>query len=205
MHFVFQPGTVAQIAKHPSTQTVVAGESAVFNCSLPCSGGPTPVMWFMSTPNTGRSITISQYTPLSQVKSIYGLDLARGSVDECAVGGYRVEQLVLNRVSRQLHMTPVQCATLCFDACPCSDAQVYFSKFAVLLVSGTSAIRFYAYAPTIKLSRFLKAEPSMTVATTSNQSTAGSKLTPTQCNVQPNSASASSSSISVFPTSFPNV
>ncbi|KAL5482227.1 hypothetical protein EMCRGX_G022524 [Ephydatia muelleri] len=176
-------GAAAQIAKHPSTQTVPAGETAVFNCSLSCYGGPTPVTWYITTPDTGRNIAISQYTSLSQIKSIHGLDLARGSVDECSVGGYRVEQLVMNRASRQLHMAPVQCATLCFDTCPCSGAQVYFSKHAVLLVS----------------------EPSTTVAT-SDQSSGGRSstpnVTPTQCPVQANSVSAASlSPISVFPTS----
>ena len=129
-------GTVAQIAQQPRSQSVLAGATAVFNCSLPCSGNPIPVTWYLTMPDTGRSIAISQYTSFSQVKAIYGIELSRSSVDECSVGGYRVEQLAVNRPSRQLNLMPVQCAALCFDSCPCSSVHVYFSKYALLLVSG---------------------------------------------------------------------
>ena len=120
----------------------------MFNCSLACSSSPTPVTWYMTFPSNGRTLPVSQYTQMSQVKSIYGIDVARASFDGCAQGGYRVEQLAISNAGMDLNLLPVQCSTLCFDGnCACQSVQVFFSKFAVLLITGTS-IELYMYMRT---------------------------------------------------------
>ena len=138
----------AQIVVGPASQVIPSGGTAVFNCSLACSSSPTPVTWYMTFPSNGRTLPVSQYTQISQIKSIYGIDVARASFDGCAQGGYRVEQLAISNAGMDLNLLPVQCSTLCFDGnCACQSVQVFFSKFAVLLITGTS-IELYMYMRT---------------------------------------------------------
>ena len=131
-------GTVSectQIIIPPNDQAVAIDETAVFNCSMSCSQR-LPVTWYVRLPSSGRSVAVSPYTSLSQVKSIYGIEIARGTVNECPQGGYMVEQLFV-KATQQLNLMPVQCSTVCFSGdCSCDTTQVYLSKFGILTVQG---------------------------------------------------------------------
>ena len=108
---------------------------AVFNCSMPCSQ-QLPVTWYMTLPTNGRTVPVSPYTSLTQVKNIYGIEVSRGTVNECPQGGYLVEQLFV-KVKQQFHLMPVQCSTVCISGdCSCGTTQVYFSKLSMLYVAG---------------------------------------------------------------------
>ncbi|KAL5500446.1 hypothetical protein EMCRGX_G012008 [Ephydatia muelleri] len=123
----------AQIVMGPASQVIASGGTAVFNCSLACSSSLTPVTWYMTFPSNGRTLAVSPYT---QVRTIYDIDVTRSTMDLCSQGGYRVEQLVISRAGVDLNLMPVQCSTLCFDGdCACNSVQVFFSKFAVLLIN----------------------------------------------------------------------
>ena len=124
----------SQIVKAPSSQTVAPDDTVVFNCSMSCSQ-QLPVTWYITVPTSGRTVAVSQYTSLVQVKSIYGIEVTRGTVNECPQGGYIVEQLFV-KATQQLNLMPVQCSTVCFgEDCSCSDkSQVYFSKLGVLSI-----------------------------------------------------------------------
>ncbi|KAL5500443.1 hypothetical protein EMCRGX_G012005 [Ephydatia muelleri] len=127
----------AQIVIGPASQVIASGGTAVFNCSLACSSSLTPVTWYMTFPSNGRTLAVSPYT---QVRTIYDIDMTRSTMDLCSQGGYRVEQLVISRAGVDLNLMPVQCSTLCFDGdCACNSVQVFFSKFAVLLINVPSA------------------------------------------------------------------
>ena len=130
----------AQIVIGPASQVIASGGTAVFNCSLACSSSLTPVTWYMTFPSNGRTLAVSPYT---QVRTIYDIDMTRSTMDLCSQGGYRVEQLVISRAGVDLNLMPVQCSTLCFDGdCACNSVQVFFSKFAVLLINGASMRMF---------------------------------------------------------------
>ena len=121
--------------KPPNSQTVSSNDTGVFNCSMPCSQ-QLPVTWYMTLPTNGRTVPVSPYTSLTQVKNIYGIEVSRGTVNECPQGGYLVEQLFV-KVKQQFHLMPVQCSTVCISGdCSCDTTQVYFSKLAILNVLG---------------------------------------------------------------------
>ena len=125
---------ISQIVKGPSNQIVSPDDTAVFNCSLSCAQ-QLPVTWYLTLPTNSRTVVVSPYTSISQVKNIYGIEVARGTVNECSQGGYIVEQLFV-KAKQQLNLMPVQCSSVCFgNDCLCGDSsQVHFSKLGVLSV-----------------------------------------------------------------------
>ncbi|KAL5500448.1 hypothetical protein EMCRGX_G012010 [Ephydatia muelleri] len=130
---------ISQIVKGPSNRIVSPDDTAVFNCSLSCAQ-QLSVIWYLTLPTNSRTVTVSPYTSLSQVKNIYGIEVARGTVNECSQGGYIVEQLFV-KAKQQLNLMPVQCSSVCFeDDCTCGDhsMQVQFSKLGVLRVASPS-------------------------------------------------------------------
>eukprot|EP00731_Ephydatia_muelleri_P011598 Em0006g492a len=94
-----------------------------------------PVTWYLTLPTNSRTVVVSPYTSFSQVKNIYGIEVARGTVNECSQGGYIVEQLFV-KAKQQLNLMPVQCSSVCLgNDCLCGDSsQVHFSKLGVLSV-----------------------------------------------------------------------
>lgn len=134
------PDQNAQILSGPTNQEVLSGDTAMFNCSIQC-GNPAPVTWYLTLPTSLRTVIVTPYTQLNQIKSFYGIEVSRVSLDDCAQGGNRVEQLYV-KAAKQLHLMPVQCYTLCFASsgsgvgCGCGTAQVYFSKVGLLSVAG---------------------------------------------------------------------
>ena len=95
-----------------------------------------PVTWYLTLPTNSRTVAVSPFTSLSQIKNIYGIEVARGTANECSQGGYLVEQLFV-KAQQQLNLMPVQCSTVCFgNDCSCDTTQVYFSKLSVLYISG---------------------------------------------------------------------
>ncbi|KAL5494382.1 hypothetical protein EMCRGX_G015706 [Ephydatia muelleri] len=132
----------AQILSGPTNQEVLSGDTAMFNCSIQC-GNPAPVTWYLTLPTSLRTVIVTPYTQLNQIKSFYGIEVSRVSLDDCAQGGNRVEQLYV-KAAKQLHLMPVQCYTLCFASsgsgvgCGCGTAQVYFSKVGLLSVADVS-------------------------------------------------------------------
>ena len=133
----------AQIVRASNSQTVQSNEMGVFNCSMTCSEQRLPVTWYMILPTNGRTVAVSPYTSLSQVKSIYGIEVARGTVNECPQGGYMVEQLFV-KATQQLNLMPVQCSTVCVSGdCSCDTTQVYFSKLSILYIAGTRCLLVY--------------------------------------------------------------
>lgn len=126
----------AQIINGPKNQAAVSGDTAMFNCTFVC-GNKAPVTWYITLPTSFRAVSVSSYTPLNQIKSIYGIEVSRGSTDECSQGGYHVEHFYVKAV-KQLNLMPVQCSTLCLagGGCGCGTTQVYFSMAALLSVTG---------------------------------------------------------------------
>ncbi|KAL5494160.1 hypothetical protein EMCRGX_G015438 [Ephydatia muelleri] len=123
----------SQIVTGPATQSIHSGDEAVFNCSLRCTEGSTVVTWYLMLPLMLRKISISPYTSPSQVKSMYGLDLSRNTIDDCSSGGYHIEQLLLSNITKDFDLMPIQCAVLCIgNGCGCTNAQVLFSTVAVV-------------------------------------------------------------------------
>ncbi|KAL5500461.1 hypothetical protein EMCRGX_G012026 [Ephydatia muelleri] len=123
----------SQIIKAPNNQIVSSNGLATFNCSMSCSQ-LLPVTWYLTLPTNARTAAVSPFTSLSQVKNIYGIEVTRGTVNECSQGGYYVEQLFV-KAQQQLNLMPVQCSTVCLSGdCSCDSTQVYFSKLAVLNV-----------------------------------------------------------------------
>ena len=129
----------AQIISGPTNQEVLSGQVARFNCTLAC-GNQYLVTWYVTLPATMKTVLITPYTQLNQIKSIYGMEVSRGSTNECRSqsGGYLVEQIYVKAL-KQFHLMPVQCSTVCIAVggdCGCGAAQLYFSKVALLSVAG---------------------------------------------------------------------
>ena len=122
----------------PNTQSMLSGDEAVFNCSLRCSQVSMVLTWYLVLPLTLRKVSISPYTSPSQLKSMYGLTVSRNVIDECPIGGYHVEQLLISNITKDLDLMPIQCAVLCLgDGCGCgTTSQLLFSTMAVARVMG---------------------------------------------------------------------
>ena len=136
----------AQIVQASNSQIVQSNEMVVFNCSMTCSE-QLPVTWYMTLPTNGRTVAVSPYTSLSQIQSIFGIEVARGKVNECPQGGYMVEQLFV-KATQQLNLMAVQCSTVCVSGnCSCVTTQVHFSKLSILYIAGTMRIPAAAHYP----------------------------------------------------------
>ena len=171
----------SQIQKAPNNQMVSNNAVAVFNCSMTCSQ-QLPVTWYMTLPTNGRTVAVSPYTSLSQVKSIYGIEVTRGTVNECPQGGYMVEQLFV-KATQQLNLMPVQCSTVCISGdCSCDTTQVYFSKLAILNVLGeiyrAHVCGAEIFHPTSRLHADSNNSPSLTQSSTSMASMTPGVLCP---------------------------
>ena len=128
--------TEAHIVEGPSDTTVQGGEMAVFNCSVTC--GAQGASWYMTLPSMRKSIAISQYTTLSQMKRFYGLDVRKPAAEDCSNGTRRLQLLIAN-VTSELHRMPVQCGVIVYGGqseCACSNPQpqLQYSKLAILNV-----------------------------------------------------------------------
>ena len=123
----------AQIVKGPTTQTVISGETAIFNCSMDCNN-QSPVTWYFTLPTNSRTGFVSSFTNLAIIKTIYGIEVSRRTLNECPQGGYIVEQFFVTS-SRQLNLMPVQCSTVSDSGCG-PKMYVYFSITALLNVPG---------------------------------------------------------------------
>ena len=144
----------AQILSGPTNQEVLSGEVAMFNCTLAC-GNHYPVTWYVTLPATMKTVLITPNTQLNQIKSIYGMEVSRGSTNECRSqsGGYRVEQIYVKAL-KQFHLMPVQCSTVCIAIggdCGCGAAQLYFSKVALLSVAGIKFKKLHSYLVAVLL------------------------------------------------------
>ena len=133
----------AQIIRGPANQAAFIGDTAIFNCSMDCSN-QAPVSWYFTLPSNLKAGIVSPFTQPNQIKSIYGMEVSRRTVNECPQGGYIVEQFLVT-ASRQLNLMPVQCSTLSDGGCG-KKIQVYFSITALLKVAGesTSWIRMFS-------------------------------------------------------------
>ena len=111
------------------------GEVAVFNCSLQCTNETITLTWYVVVPVTLRKVSIFPYTSLSQVKSVFGLDVSRNIINDCPKGGYHVEQLLVSNVTKDFDLMPVQCGLLCFpNTFGCKVAQILFSPVGVVKI-----------------------------------------------------------------------
>eukprot|EP00731_Ephydatia_muelleri_P009648 Em0005g234a len=122
----------AQIIRGPANQAAFIGDTAIFNCSMDCSN-QAPVSWYFTLPSNLKAGIVSPFTQPNQIKSIYGMEVSRRTVNECPQGGYIVEQFLVT-ASRQLNLMPVQCSTLSDGGCG-KKIQVYFSITALLKVA----------------------------------------------------------------------
>ena len=126
-------GIQAQIIRGPASQAAFVGDTAIFNCTMGC-GNQSPVTWYFTLPTSLKVGFVSPFANLNQIKSIYGIDVSRRTVNECAQGGHVVEQFLVT-ASRQLNMMPLQCFTPSDGGCG-TKMQVNFSITALLNVAG---------------------------------------------------------------------